>query len=323
MTLNRQGHRYFAAGTIVLLAGCSAIQPLALPGPTQARSAPIVAASGDLMYAASTDGKQIYVFSYPQGKVVQQLTPPAGTISLQGLCSDASGNVFVTSISKGKGTGGSEGHLYEYAHGSKNIRWTLNFSDAAPFGCAIDPKGTTIAVSTIGLGSRNGEVWTFTPGSSYGKQYATNGTRNYFYCAYDAKGNLFVDGTGAGTEMHLDELVSGKAMIELVLDKYVSVSGMGQLQWDGKTMTFEDLTAGAIYQLSVSGSAVKFAGKTPLLSWSGSALSTITGSTVLVPTGVSQTSIGVWKYPSGGKLQKKLASPSGLFALTISTGSGS
>ena len=324
MTLHRQVHRYLAAGTILLLSGCSAMQPLALPGPTQARSASIDAASGDLMYAASTDGKHIYVFSYPQGKLVQKITPPKGTISLQGLCSDASGNVYVTSISKGKGSGGAEGHLYEYAHGATKVRWTLNFYDAAPFGCAVDPKANTIAVSTVGLGSRNGEVWTYTPGSNYGSQYASYNTRNYFYCAYDGKGNLFVNGTGAGNEMYLDELVSGKSqMTELVLNKYVSVSGMGQLQWDGTNMTLEDLTAGAIYQLSISGSDAEIAGKTALSGWTGSALSTIAGSTVLVPTGVSQTSIGTWKYPSGGKLLKSFSSPSGVFALTISAGSRS
>jgi len=322
MLLNRQARRYLAAAAITFLAGCIGVQPLGLPGNEQLRTGSANAASGDLMYAASTDGRHIYIFSFPQGKLVHQLTPPAGTISLQGLCTDASGDVFVTSISKGKGSGGSEGHLYEYAHGGTKILWTLDFFDAAPFGCALDPKAKTIAISTIGLGSRNGEVWTFTPGSSSGQQYSAYNTRNYFYCAYDGKGDLFVNGAGAGTQMYLDELVSGKSqMTELSLNKYVSVSGMGQLQWDGKNMTLEHLTAGAIYQLSVSGSQAKIVGKTPLSGWSGSALSTIAGSSVFVPTGVSQTSIGVWKYPSGGKLRNRLSSPGGLFALAISAGS--
>ena len=319
MLLNRQAHRFVAAGAISVLMGCAAIQPLEPPGPGQMRTVSLRAGSGQLMYASSTDGRHIYVFSYPQGKLAHQLTPPAGTISLQGLCSDASGNVYVTSISKGKGSGGAEGHLYEYAHGGTNVLWTLDFYEAAPFGCALDPKAKTIAISTIGIGSRNGEVWTFTPGSSSGKQYSTYNTRNYFYCAYDGKGDLFVNGVGSGTQMYLDELVSGKSqMIELSLNKYISVSGMGQLQWDGKNMTLEHLTAGAIYRFSVSGSQAKIVGKTPLSGWSGSALSTIAGRSVLVPTGVSQTGIGVWKYPSGGKLLKRLSSPSGLFALTIS-----
>lgn len=321
MTLNRLAHRYLAAVSIFSLAACAQTQPMAVPGGLQGGTA-AGAPTGDLLYADSTDGKHIYEFSYPDGKLVSQLTPPAGTISLQGLCSDASGNVYVTSISKGKGSQGPEGHLYEYAHGGKSVLWTLSFYDSAPFGCAADPKAHTIAIATIGIGSRNGEVWTYTPGSSNGKQYSTSNTRNYFYCAYDDKGDLFVNGAGAGTQMYLDELVSGKSgMTELSLNKFISVSAMGQLTWDGKSISFEDLTASAIYRLRVSGSQATIAGKTPLYGWSGSALSTIVGSSLLVPTGVSQTAIGVWKYPAGGKPLKTLSSPSGLFALTISPGS--
>ncbi len=322
MILNRRTRRCLATGAILLLAGCATTQPLVLPGPAQEGTTLRRAAITDLLYASASDGAHIYILTYPQGKLVRKIGPPSGTISLQGLCSDAKGDVFATSVSKGKGSGGDEGHLYEYAHGGSKILWTLTFYDAAPFGCSVDPTSGTIAVATVGLGSRTGEVWTYTPGSNYGKQYYSYDIHNFFYCAYDGKGNLFVNGEGAGTQMYLDELPRGKSgLTELSLSKYVSVSGMGQLQWDGKYMTLEHLTAGVIYQLSVSGSEAKIVGKTPLSGWNGSALSAIDGKTVMVPTGVSQTSIGVWKYPSGGKALKNLSSPSGLFALTISFGS--
>lgn len=322
MISNRRARHYLAAGAVFLSAGCATAQPLVLQGPAQGPTASKRAASTDLLYASAADGTHIYVFSYPQGKLVRKFAPPAGTISLQGLCSDAKGDVFVTSVSKGKGSGGDEGHLYEYAHGGTKVLWTLTFYDAAPFGCSVDPKSGTIAVSTIGIGSRNGELWTYTPGSDNGNQYYSYDIHNFYYCAYDAKGDLFVNGEGAGTQMYLDELVRGKSqLIELSLNKYVSVSGMGQLQWDGKYMTLEHLTAGAIDRLSVSGSQAIIVGKTLLSGLNGSALSAIDGKTVLVPTGVSQTSIGVWKYPAGGKPLDSLPSPSGLFALTISVGS--
>lgn len=321
MILNRMARRYFAAAAISFLTGCVAAQPLVLPGAAREGAPLRRAPSTDLLYASATDGTDVYVLSYPQGKLVRKLAPPNGTISLQGLCSDSKGNVFVTSVSKGKGSRGDEGHLYEYAHNGTKVLWTLTFSDAAPFGCSVDPKSGTIAVSTVGLGSNTGEVWTYVPGSYYGKQYYSYDVRNFYYCAYDGQGNLFVNGEGTGTQMYLDEIVRGQSQLtELTLNKYVSVSGMGQLQWDGNYVTLEHLTAGAIDRLSISGSQATIVGKTLLSGWSGSALSTIDGKSVLVPTGVSQTSIGVWKYPSGGKPVNQISIPSGVFAVTISVG---
>lgn len=312
--------RFGVVSVATFLVACSS-GGSSIPNPVS-ESAVTRGASADLIYASGADGTHIYILSYPEMKLVRKFAPPAGTLSLQGLCSDTSGNVYVTSVMKGSGSGRPSGHLYEYAHGGTKIVKTLTFYDTAPFGCSVDPKSKTLAISTVGLDTNHGEVWTYAPGSKYGKQYAVNDTQNYYYCAYDGSGNLFVDGQGYGTQMYLDEVKSGASqMSELTLDKYVSVSGMGQLQWDGAHMTLERFTAGAIDRLSVSGSQVKVVGKSPLYGWSGVALSTISGKTVIIPTGVSQTSIGVWTYPSGGKPQKTLSSPAGLVALTISTGS--
>ena len=322
MLLNRRTRRWLATGSILFLAGCAAAQPLAQIEPEQQGPSSTSLASADLIYASGADVTHIYIFSYPQGKLVRKFAPPAGTISLQGLCSDPSGNVYVTSVMKGSGTGGPVGNVYKYAHGGTKVLKTLTFFNAAPFGCSVDPTSGTLAISTVGLNARNGEVWTYAPGSNYGKQYSSYDTQNYFYCAYDGSGNLFVDGQGAGTQMYLNEVKNGSSqMSELSLNKYISVSGMGQLEWDGAHMTFEHLTAAAIYQLSVSGSQVKIVGRTRLFGLNGSALSTIAGKAIIVPTGVSQTSLGFWKYPNGGKPLKTLSTPSALFALTISVGS--
>jgi hypothetical protein len=314
-------------GAALALAGCAAPWLTSSPPSVQASGGSSAqsyglrargrAGNSDLIYAGASDGRRVYVMPYPQGRPVRGFAPPAGTISLQGLCVDTSGNVYVTSVSKSTGSGEPEGHVYEYAHGGTKILKTLNFYDARPFGCAVDPSSGTLAVSAGGLGSRSGTLETYPAGSGYGKTYYSYQINNFYYCAYDGSGDLFVNGRGSGTQMYLNELPSGKQQLSpITLTTYVSVSGMGQLQWDGTHLALEDLTAGAIYQLSLSGSQASVVGKTHLKGWNGFGLSAIAGKNVIAPTGVSQTGLGIWKYPAGGKAVKSLSSPS-VFGLAI------
>jgi hypothetical protein len=273
--------------------------------------------SGALIYASAANGHGIYAFSYPDGKLVRKIKSPAGTIALQGLCTDTkTGNVFVTSLSKPVGSGSAAGYVYVYARNSPKIIKALSLSRERPFGCSVDPTSGTLAVS--GTGS----LETFTRGSYDVTQYYSYTIQNYYYCAYDNKGNLFVNGQGAGTQMYLAEVEAGsKDLQQITLNKYVSVSGMGQLQWDGTYVALENVTAGAIYRLSVSGSNAKVVQTVRLDGFNGWDLSAIDGTSVLVPTGLSGTAIGFWKYPDGGKALKAVSVPTGLFGLAIDPGS--
>jgi hypothetical protein len=318
MASHRCSSRALVASALLLLPACAAPQPALSPGALPSHAVDLGSATGDLVYGSGTDGRHIYIFSYPHVKFVGKFAAPAGTIALQGLCSDSSGNVFVTNVSKAVGSGVMQGHVYEYAHGDTQILKTFTFEDVRPFGCSVDPSSGTLAVASAGLASRGGSLTTIAPDGS-GNVYYSYNIRDYYYCAYDGTGNLFVNGRGDGTQMYLDEVPKGKSgFVELSLDKYVSVSGMGALQWDGSHLTLEDLSAGAIYRLSVAGSTATVVGTSRLDGWNGSALSTIAEAAVLAPTGVSETKIGFWKYPAGGKATRLLSIPSGLFGLAIS-----
>ncbi len=79
------------------------------------------------------------------------------------------------------------------------------------------------------------------------------------FCAYDAFGNLFVDGYD-NQNSSLSEMPKGaEAFTKLSVNQ--NVGQPGQVQWDGKYLSYEDTQGnhgnakkGAISRLSVSGS---------------------------------------------------------------------
>jgi hypothetical protein len=125
MTASSSSVSRYASGlclAIALLAGCGGSQPpIGAPG-TMPQSHAIAthadrgtswmlpeAKSDDLLYVAQAgDREGVWVFSFPQGKLLGKLI---GISDAFGLCSDGSGNVFVTEADAG------EGEVLEYAHG--------------------------------------------------------------------------------------------------------------------------------------------------------------------------------------------------------------
>jgi len=306
-----------AGACAAVLAGC-ATNPAATPATAAASWMLPQATSEDLLYAGATGGNVIYAFSYSTGALVGKIVPPGGTIAIGGLCSDKSGYLYVTALS-------AQLHpfVYKYSHGVagqpiETYRFTPGI---APGGCSVDAATGDLGVPFRSLhnGGASG-VAVFPPGGTYqGRGYFNYTIANYYYCGFDDKGNLFVNGEGYGNQMYLAELRKGSSTLtNIALNRSISLSGMGQLQWDGHSMTIEDLTAGALYRFSVSGVHATVTGATHLTGWNYPTISWIQGSTLLVPTGTGGTSIGYWKYPAGGKPTRLLKAPEGVRVVTVS-----
>ena len=121
-----------------MLAGCGGSQPpIGAPGAMPQTSALAThadrgkssmlpeARSEDLLYAsnqgdASSEYGDVLIFAYPEGKLVGTLTGFSAFV--QSLCSDRSGNVFVTAST----TDLSQGYVYEYSHGGTQPVATLS-----------------------------------------------------------------------------------------------------------------------------------------------------------------------------------------------------
>ena len=322
--------RYTLANCVAAasLAGCGGAQPLiSAPAATTQTSAFASDAARakswmlpeakreDLLYAGASAGSahDIYIFSYPKGKLVGTINEPSAEY-LQGFCSNGKGDIFVTTLSNDY----YGGAIYEYAHGATQPSETLYEPGVWPWGCGVDATTGNLAVASINLESLASWVEVYQKAKGQPQDYYDEQIINYTFCSYDDKGNLFVDGTGSGSNVEFGELPKGgSSLMNVNLSK--DINCCGQVQWDGHHITIDDEQAGAIYRLKVSGSTGTIVGTTRLKQWAGGdTQSWIQNNMVIQPDGNGATEIGVWRYPQGGNPTTSITVPAAVFGVTVS-----
>lgn len=298
--------------TVTLLAGCGA-QTLAGAPPTAPQSAlPGTRAdlarsrvapeskSENLLYISDDVGKAVYIFPYPQGKLLGKLT---GFQQPGGMCVDKLGDVWVTSA-----TGYSVGAVVEYRHGGASPIKRLK--NNYPFGCSVDPNTGGLAV-TEGNASTNGVVWIYPMGKGNPKVYRDSRISGASYCGYDDKGNLFIDGFGGSSDNFIFfVLPKGSSKFKIIkLDR--SVEHAGGVQWDGKYVAIGDEGAGLVYRADPA--TGKVADTVTLDSGVDVRQFWIQGSTIIGPP-AGHDGVGFWHYPAGGfpiRIMKGFDGPAG------------
>ena len=298
-----------------LLAGCRGSQfPPGAPGvgpqsgaiaqqASRAGSWMLPEAKTDTLLYYSDGAETVVVLSYPQGKLVGTLR---GFYGANGVCSDAVGNVFIT-------TGGTE-TVVEYAHGGTEPIATLGDFGYYPLGCAADPITGNLAVANLAAFDQSaGTVAIYSGAQGKPTNYMAPNFNRYRWCAYDSSGNLFVDGDAGLTEMPY----GGQSFTNISL----SVLGEG-LHWDGQYLAMVDPSSKVIYRIAVSGSAGSIA-QTVTFRGLFSSLAddfVFNGSKVVMPYATQSyvNRIGLWRYPKGGSLQKKVHQTEGLQAIALS-----
>jgi len=264
--------------------------PLAAPAESsQSWMVPATQASG-LLYASN--GAVVWVFSYPQGVLF-------GKLELDGtggnLCSDNYGNVFMPLYSRAE--------ILEYPHGgSRPIAILSSPTGYYPYACSVDPTTGNLAVTTNQSGPGSpGNVAIYPGAQGTPTVYADADMQSYYYCGYDNRGDLFVDGGGRSA---FAELPSGSAtFVNIGIKRVKKHPGFGQVQWDGGYITLADPRAREIHRLQISGSkgvifgTTHFEGGVDREGWQ----SWIQSGTVIVPAGALGSEVGFWNYPAGGK----------------------
>ncbi len=305
---------------LALLAGCGGLQsPIGAPGamPQTSTLAPHVdrgklwmlpeAKGEDLVYVTGgCDGT--CVVSYPAGKIVGSLNVGYGLNS--GVCADGQGRVYIA----------DDTEVIEYAHGGTTPIGTFNLpgSGGTAAGCSVDPTTGNLAVMF-------GGVAIFTPGSQTPMVYP--GPVDGFSCAYDRSGNLFVGGLRSGGAA-LAELPKGSSSFTLLTINAKYIEGAGQVEWYGKYLSYMSAFGGApyIYRFKIAGTVANLVGTTRLSNPKFLWYPWIYQGKILAPwheRGPDANSLGVWDYPRGGKVIRKITGfgRAGLESITVSVGS--
>jgi hypothetical protein len=280
--------------------------------------------TGDLLYI-SDGGAYVYIYSYPAvtyvGKI-EILNYPSG------LCTDATGNVFVT-LNLGFISG--NGQIVEYPHGGMRPIATLYFPNSRPLGCAVDGLTGNLAVTSYAgpSPSGSGSVAIFRKASGNPRVYTDAKLFFYDFCTYDSMGNLFVDGQDDYLNPVIAELPRGaKRFKNLTVQGLPKTFGYpGDVLWDGKFLAFGDLDKSIVYRLGLSASSVTVVSSAKLVQGQGVAQFTLSnygkrvhGNTLIGPNSRDR-SVMFWSYPAGGKPTKSVTGLDGAFGTAISVGS--
>ncbi len=204
--------------------------------------------SDALLYVADQGDNEVHMYSYPEGKAAGTLT---GLGQPAGLCPDAAKDVWIVESSSSR--------IVEFARGGRTPIAALSDPNATQLmGCSVDPASGDLAVTEWGGGNAAGSISVYPKASGTPKRYSDKGMQEFYYCAYDDAGNLFVDGVDAQGAFRFDELAHGaKTLRTITINDTVEFPG--GVQWDGKyiavgTQQYQGAHQSAIFEVSVSGS---------------------------------------------------------------------
>lgn len=254
-----------------------------------------------LLFVSDDSSNDVYMFSMPTMTLKGTLT---GFSEPQGMCTDASGNIWITN------TGTFQ--IIQYSRTGTMLK-SLTDPNGYPVGCAVNKANGDLAVTNIVNTSGNGTVEIYSNATGTPASYSNPSQTENFFDAYDSSGNLYVDGDG-GAGFSLSELPSGSSSMHTIGLSGGTITFPGGVNWTQQTgLVVGDQecngSGSCLDAVSVSGSSGTITGTTPLTNSDGGACD-VDQSTVS-PQGnyfgggcISLTSAPStadrWAYPGGG-----------------------
>jgi hypothetical protein len=312
-----RGHSGGFCALTLLVVGC-AYQ--GVPGSSAAyqasvAAAPAKASRADLLYVTDADDNDAYMVSLPSGKLVGKLT---GFDQPTGDCVDSSGNVFIVDSQNSE--------IREYKHGAKRAFNVLDDHPYIPIGCSLDPMTGNLAVANCCGHTAMGSVAVYAHARGNPKFYVDSSVEIYWYCSYDSRGDLFVDGIGRNSyQFALLEIPAGRhGFTSISLKPAIEGDVSLPLLWDGDDLAIASPSSGTLEQFQIRGHRGTRIHVTRL-----DGVSAVYGAFWIARSGKTRTlyapivansiaSIGVYHYPSGGKPIADLYAVVSPFAAAVS-----
>lgn len=292
-SMRSSSYRTLALAVVALLvAGCGSPQsgtgmsfsPVHV---AQSGSLPATTKGSKLVYASVPGTNTVFVFSYPEGALVQELT---GFDDPSGICSGSHGNVWIANADNGRGNGS----LVEYEHGGSQPIRTLKDPHNAPQACSVDLVTGNLAVANVPVGGEpNIAVYANAKGAP--KYYTANGlTNGVVGITYGAFSNLFfADADGQTAWLP----AGGKRAAKFLLTP--APHGNGAMQWDGLELAVLTTvrSQNQIWRYAIKGNAGERGGIVKLKGVGNAGELSIDGSGL-----VASNPLGLWlfDYPNGG-----------------------
>lgn len=286
-----------------VVAGCGASPPAGVPVAAIPDAPSMrVAKSSSLLYVSDLGANAVVAYTYPAGSYVGKLT---GFGSVAGVCASKTGNLFVVD---------EAGPVVVYAHGGSTPLRKLQAS-GSPNGCAVDPTTGNLAL-TNESSYQHGVVAIYPRAKGKPKLYFDkSGVDATFFCGYDPKGNLFLDGWDRTGNVILLELPKGAKTFQIWKPSR-SIDTPAAVQWDGKYVAVMNKGAGTVYRTSAGKvvQTVRLRGGTNVDQfW-------LQGSTLVGPNAQSPGTVSFWHYPAGGAPMKTIDGLTYPVAATVSPG---
>jgi len=247
-----------------------------------------------------TNVTTLNVYDLATGKLEQIIS---GFDGLQGLCSDVHGNVYAIDV--------YQQTVSVYAHGGRYPIRYLSDAGYDPQDCSVDPVTGNLAVTNYsGTGSNSvpGTVAIYAKAQGKPKFYRDRNIANYYYCTYDSKGNLYVDGylRNSGGFGFAELPAKQHLFTDIALDVYFLT--VGDVKWDGQHVAVAD-GKNTIDRFAISGHSGKRVGETLLVGADGLYQFWLHDGTIYT-SGIfykgGQPAVGYYRYPAGGKPYKTI-----------------
>ena len=280
---------------VVLLAGCSSLTaPISQPSDESAWiDAP--ATSGSLVYISDQYLKKVFVYTYPQLKLVGKLS---GFAQPDGECADSAGNVWITDYLKQQ--------IVEYAHGANAPKRRLSDAGYFPYSCAVNPRNGDLAVVNFETNPVPGSLSIYKKASGSPQVFSYYSLDLPFFVAYDANGKLFVDGyRGFYSPDFVLASFNGKSFTNINVDH--AIASPGDIVVAGSRVNIADSFHydHVMYGFRVNGSQAHLVGITHLFRTDDVAEFDVVGKSLVLANVHQLVGSGmIFPYPRGGTPQR-------------------